>query len=62
MSGGLVYFVMQTIDSCIATLFVCFVEDPAALNVTAPEAYAVLSAAWAQRYPDFSQVRSHGAF
>ena len=33
VSGGLVYFVMQTVDSCVATLFVCFVEDPAALSV-----------------------------
>jgi hypothetical protein len=62
VSGGLVYFVMQTVDSCVATLFVCFVEDPAALSVTAPEAYTVLSTAWEQRYPDFSQVRAHGAF
>ena len=62
VSGGLVYFVMQTVDSCVATLFVCFVEDPAALSVTAPEAYTVLSTAWAQRYPEFSQARAHGAF
>ena len=62
MSGGLVYLVMQTVDSCVATLFVCFVEDPAALSVTAPEAYTVLSPAWEQRYPDFSQRRPHGAF
>ena len=62
VSGGLVYFVMQTVDSCVATLFVCFVEDPAALRVTAPEAYTVLSTAWAQRYPEFSQARAHGAF
>ena len=62
VSGGLVYFVMQTVDSCVATLFVCFVEDPAALSVTAPEAYTILSTAWAQRYPEFSQARAHGAF
>ena len=62
VSGGLVYFVMQTVDSCVATLFVCFVEDPAALSVTAPEAYEVLSAAWGERYPEFSKVRANGAF
>jgi hypothetical protein len=62
VSGGLVYFVLQTVDSCVATLFVCFVEDPAALSVTAPEAYEVLSAAWEQRYPEFSKVRANGAF
>ena len=62
MSGGLVYFVLQTVDSCVATLFACFVEDPAALSVTAPEAYEVLSTAWEQRYPDFSKVRANGAF
>jgi hypothetical protein len=62
VSGGLVYFVMQTVDSCVATLFVCFVEDPAALSVTAPEAYTILSTAWAQRYPEFSLARAHGAF
>ena len=62
VSGGLVFLVMSTIDSCVATLFVCFAEDPAALNVTAPDAFAALSVAWAQRYPDFSMAHIHGPY
>lgn len=62
VSGGMVYLVLSAIDSCVATLFVCFAEDPAALNVTAPEAFAALSVAWAQRYPHFSQAHVHGTF
>eukprot|EP00455_Lapot_gusevi_P034542 TRINITY_DN380_c0_g1_i3.p1 TRINITY_DN380_c0_g1~~TRINITY_DN380_c0_g1_i3.p1 ORF type:complete len:535 (+),score=170.86 TRINITY_DN380_c0_g1_i3:87-1691(+) len=43
---------MEVIESCVASFFVCFAEDPAALNATKPEAYQHIATAWRARYGD----------
>jgi hypothetical protein len=40
------------IESCVATLFVCFAEDPVALANTKAAEYDRLSTAWSARYPE----------
>ena len=42
--------VVRTIDSCAATLFVCFAENPQALSISAPDSFSLLSSAWSARF------------
>ena len=47
---GLTLCAMVVVRSGIATIFVCFAEDPAALSVTKPHDYDVITSAWRDRY------------
>lgn len=42
---------MSVVESCVAALFVCFAEDPAALSSTKPEEYQTLTGAIQKFYP-----------
>ena len=53
--GALVGFVLcaltlSVMDSGVATLFICFAEDPGQLEASRPELHAELRAAWVVRY------------
>ena len=41
---------LSAMDSGVATLFVCFAEDPQQLAVTRPDLHAQLKAAWLVRW------------
>ncbi len=41
---------LVVVRSGVATIFVCFAEDPAVLSVTKPKEYDHLTTAWRQRY------------
>ncbi|TDH73303.1 hypothetical protein CCR75_007716 [Bremia lactucae] len=43
---------LAVIDSSVATIFVCFAEDPAALQSSHPELYAFLVQEWHNLYPE----------
>uniref|UniRef100_A0AAV1T2F7 Choline transporter-like protein n=1 Tax=Peronospora matthiolae TaxID=2874970 RepID=A0AAV1T2F7_9STRA len=43
---------LAVIDSSVATIFVCFAEDPAAFQQSHPELYAPLVQEWHNLYPD----------
>lgn len=43
---------MEVVHSCIASFFVCFAEDPAALYSAKPQVYQKISEAWRARYPE----------
>jgi len=49
---GIALIPMSVIDSTVATIFVCFAEDPAAFQQTRPELYGPMVSAWYQLYPD----------
>jgi hypothetical protein len=48
---------LRVVDSSIATIFVCFAEDPAALQQSHPQLYNQLVIEWHRLYPDI-MVRS----
>ena len=41
---------MSAMDSGVATMFVCFAEDPGQLETSRPELFAQLRSAWVVRY------------
>lgn len=43
---------LAVIDSSVATIFVCFAEDPAAFQRSHPELYAPLVQEWHNLYPE----------
>lgn len=43
---------LAVIDSSVATIFVCFAEDPAAFQLSHPELYAPLVQEWHNLYPE----------
>lgn len=47
---------MVVIRSCVASLFVCFAEDPAALAQSHPVVFEKFVRAWSLRYPDIYLV------
>jgi len=66
LAGALLGYVicsltLSVMDSGVATLFICFAEDPGQLEAARPELYAELRAAWVVRYgvEDFN-VRMRG--
>jgi hypothetical protein len=66
LAGALLGYVicsltLSVMDSGVATLFICFAEDPGQLEAARPELYSELRAAWVVRYgvEDFN-VRMRG--
>jgi len=51
---GLTLCIMITVRAGVATLFVCWANDPFALQQTKPREYNVLVNAWKQRYGGFN--------
>jgi hypothetical protein len=51
--------VSSILDSIVSTIFVCFAEDPAALQRSNPGEYARLVDAWARLKPDLLAFPSH---
>ncbi|KAF0686137.1 Aste57867_22102 [Aphanomyces stellatus] len=49
---GVALIPLSVIDSAVATVFVCFAEDPAAFAQTHPELYTNMVAAWRIAHPD----------
>uniref|UniRef100_M4BRV2 Uncharacterized protein n=1 Tax=Hyaloperonospora arabidopsidis (strain Emoy2) TaxID=559515 RepID=M4BRV2_HYAAE len=47
------------LDSIVATIFVCFAEDPAALYCSHPEEHARLVEAWGRLQPDLLSFPTH---
>jgi hypothetical protein len=43
---------LAVIDSSVATIFVCFAEDPASFQRSHPELYAPLVQEWHNLYPE----------
>ncbi|KAF0686139.1 Aste57867_22104 [Aphanomyces stellatus] len=43
---------LGVVDSAVATIFVCFAEDPAAFARAHPELHETIVAAWREAYPD----------
>lgn len=43
---------LSVIDSSVATVFVCYAEDPAIFAQNRPELYQPLTQAWYDLYPD----------
>lgn len=51
---------MSVMDSGVATLFVCFAEDPGQLEAIRPDLHAMLRSAWLVRYGvDDWDIRMH---
>ena len=46
------HIVMGTVQSAVATIFVCFAEDPHAMQANKPAKFRDLAKAWLQVYPD----------
>merc|ERR1711871_1568656 len=51
----------EVVESAVATLFVCYAEDPEAMQRSHPEEFQMLSAAFLARYGDLSGVPPQGA-
>uniref|UniRef100_A0AAV1V1G8 Choline transporter-like protein n=1 Tax=Peronospora matthiolae TaxID=2874970 RepID=A0AAV1V1G8_9STRA len=49
----------SVLDSIVATIFVCFAEDPAALRCSHPEEHARLVEAWGRLQPDLLSFPTH---
>ncbi|KDO30254.1 hypothetical protein SPRG_19805 [Saprolegnia parasitica CBS 223.65] len=49
---GISIIPFSVIDSAVATIFVCFAEDPAALQTSHPEHFNELMTEWHRMYPD----------
>jgi hypothetical protein len=49
---GIAVTPLSVIDSSIATIFVCFAEDPAAFQQSHPDLYQPLIAEWHALYPE----------
>ena len=50
---------LAVIDSSVATIFVCFAEDPAAFQQSHPELYAPLVQEWHNLYPE---IMAHAGY
>jgi len=42
----------SVVDSAVATIFVCFAEDPAAFHQSNPELFELMNSAWYKMYPE----------
>lgn len=49
---GVAVTALAVIDSSVATIFVCFAEDPISFQRTHPDLYVPLVKGWYDLYPD----------
>jgi hypothetical protein len=49
---GIAIIPLSVIDSSVATIFVCFAEDPAAFQQSHPDLYQPLVNEWHALYPE----------
>ncbi|CAK4073472.1 unnamed protein product [Aphanomyces euteiches] len=56
---GIAMVPLGVIDSAVATVYVCFAEDPAALQLTHPQEYQLLMAEWHRMYPEIMMASGY---